>query len=355
MTRTAIADELEQLRCFADLSALPRAFNGPWGTAELRSLPTDFFVAEASGLHPAGHGEHLLLRVRKIGQNTRWVAKRLAALADVPYRAVSYAGMKDRHAVTEQWFGIHLPGKADPEWKIGPDEGFEILEAVRHDRKLRTGQLSYNRFRLQLRNCQITDRSELEQCLRDVAASGVPNYFGPQRFGHLAANLFLLQNPGDLRRLDRDDRAFALSALRGALFNGYLATRVRAHTWRTMEQGDVQISDRPRGVAEEDHSVFIAERLSAGLLWGKQAMLADPDTNGEREFYQQFPQITALLEAAGSQASRRVLCTRVGALDWHWEGEQLVLEFALGPGSYATAVLNELLEVRDMAAFESAL
>jgi tRNA pseudouridine13 synthase len=121
-----------------------------------------------------------------------------------------------------------------------------------------------------------------------------------------------------------------------------------------MQQGDVQISDRPRGVAEEDQSVFIAERLSAGLLWGKQATLADLDTNGEREFYQQFPQITALLEAAGSQASRRVLCARVGELGWHWEDEQLVLEFALGPGSYATAVLNELLQVRDLAAFDSA-
>lgn len=355
MTRTAIADELEQLRSFADLGALPRALNGPWGTAELRSLPVDFVVTEASGLHPAGHGEHLLLRVRKTGQNTRWVAKRLAALAGVPYRAVSYAGMKDRHAVTEQWFGVHLPGVADPEWQVGPDEGFEILQAVRHDRKLRTGQLSYNRFRLHLRNCHIADKSQLEQALRDIAESGVPNYFGPQRFGHLSANLFLLKDPAHLRRMDRDDRAFALSALRGALFNGYLATRVHACNWRVALPGDVQISDRPRGVAEDDQSVFIAERLPAGLLWGRQAALADSATNGEREFYQQFPQVTALLEAAGSQASRRVLCARVGAMDWHWESEQLVLEFALGPGSYATAVLNELLEVRDMAAFESAL
>jgi len=354
MTRAALGEELEQLRAFADLSALSRALNGPWGAAELRSLPTDFFVAEASGLHPAGNGEHLLLRVRKTGQNTRWVAKRLAALAGVPYRAVSYAGMKDRHAVTEQWFGVHLPGIADPEWKIDPDEGFEILETVRHDRKLRTGQLSYNRFRLQLRNCRITDKGQLEKCLRAVAANGVPNYFGPQRFGHLAANLFLLKDPADMRRLDRDDRAFALSALRGALFNGYLAARVRAANWRAALPGDVQISDRPRGVAEEDQSVFVAERLSAGLLWGRQATLADPGMNGEREFYAQFPEVTALLEMAGSQASRRVLCARIGALDWQWEGEQLVLEFALGPGSYATAVLNELLEVRDLAAFDSA-
>jgi tRNA pseudouridine13 synthase len=354
MTRAAIADELERLRAYADLGALPRASTGPWGTAELRSLPTDFFVTESSGLLPAGRGEHLLLRVRKTGQNTRWVAKRLAALAGVPYRAVSYAGMKDRHAVTEQWFGIHLPGLPDPVWNIDPAEGFEVLEAVRHDRKLRTGQLSYNRFRLQLRNCHISDKSQLEKCLREVAATGVPNYFGPQRFGHLAANLLLLKDPADMRRLNRDDRAFALSALRGALFNGYLATRVAAGNWRMALPGDVEISDRPRGVAEDDHTVFIAERLPAGLLWGRQASLADGSATGECEFFQQFPQVTALLEAAGSQASRRVLCARVGEFGWQWEGEQLALEFALGPGSYATAVLNELLEVRDLATFDSA-
>ena len=353
MMRAAISEEIERLRAFADLHALPRAMNGPWGTAELRSVPEDFFVSESSGIAPAGNGEHLLLRVRKTGQNTRWVARRLASLAGVPYRSVSYAGMKDRHAVTEQWFSIHLPGSPDPDWQIDSAEGFEVLEAVRHDRKLRTGQLSYNRFRLHLRHCRISDRDQLESCLRHVALHGVPNYFGPQRFGHMASNLLLLNDAGDLRRLDRDDRAFALSALRGALFNGYLATRVVAGTWQQALPGEVEISDRPRGVAEDDQSVFVAERQPAGLLWGRQAPAAADGTRA-LEFFQGFPGVTGLLEAAGSQMSRRVLRARVGDFEWRWENEQLVLEFALGPGSYATAVLNELLNVTDLAAFDSA-
>lgn len=354
MPATAFDAELDRLRAFADVTALPRASGGPWGNADLRQLPEDFFVAEESGLKPSGSGEHLLLRIRKTGQNTRWVAKRLAALAGVPYRAVSYAGMKDRHAVTEQWFSIHLPGQPDPQLPIDPAEGFEVLEAVRHNRKLHTGQLSYNRFRLQLRNCAVTDRERVEECLSSIATHGVPNYFGPQRFGHAAGNLTLLQDVADLRRLDRDARAFALSALRGALFNGYLALRVGAGNWRTALPDDVAISDRPRGVAEDDHSMFVPERLPAGLLWGRQATPATSGANGEREFFAQFPQVTALLEAAGAQASRRVLCARVGALAWRWEGGQLALEFALGPGCYATTVLNEILHVHDRAAFDSA-
>ena len=281
MMRAAISEEIEQLRAFTDLHALPRALNGPWGTAELRSVAADFFVAESSGIVPAGNGEHLLLRVRKTGQNTRWVAKRLASLAGVPYRSVSYAGMKDRHAVAEQWFSIHLPGVPDPDWQIDPAEGFEVLEAVRHDRKLRTGQLSYNRFRLRLRRCSISDSDQLESGLRKVALQGVPNYFGPQRFGHLASNLSLLNDAGDLRRLNRDDRAFALSALRGALFNGYLAARVIAGTWQQALPGEVEISDRPRGVAEDDQSVFVAERQPAGFLWGRQAAAGDASARAD--------------------------------------------------------------------------
>ena len=346
-----LAEELERLRVYADPSGLPYTGAGPLGTGDMRSTPEDFCVVEHSGLTATGVGEHLLLRVKKTGQNTRWVAKRLAELAGIPYRAVSYAGMKDRHAVTEQWFGIHLPGRIQPVFEVPEGEGIEILEAVWHDRKLRPGQLSYNEFRLLLRNCDVNDLEKLDSGLRAIGVAGVPNYFGAQRFGHQQGNLFILRDIKSLASIGREQRAFALSALRGALFNGYLAQRVMDGTWSDGLAGDVEISDRPRGVAEHDESVFTAERLPAGLMWGKQCQSArDEAALCERAFYGQFPLVMQLLEQAGSRASRRVLRARVGNLSWHMGGQGLELNFALGPGSYATMVLRECLRINDKGA-----
>ena len=343
-----LAEELERLRVYADPPGLPFAGAGPFGTADMRISPEDFFVAEHSGLSPAGAGEHLLLRIRKTGQNTQWVAKRLAELAQLPYRAVSYAGMKDRHAVTEQWFSLHLPGRVEPVLDLPEGEGFEVLQSVWHDRKLRPGQLSYNQFRLRLRNCIIADLPGFESRREGLRKNGVPNYFGAQRFGFDQANLFIIQDIRALPRIGRERRAFALSALRGALFNGYLATRVADGSWADGLAGDIEISDRPRGVAEEDQSIFASQRLAAGLMWGNKYQAAREDAGrAEQNFYGQYPLVTRLLEQAGCRSSRRVLCTRIGSLDWRSDGTQVELNFALGPGSYATMVLRELLVISD--------
>jgi tRNA pseudouridine13 synthase len=343
-----LTEELESLRVYADPPRLPHAGTGPLGGADMRSTPEDFFVSEHSGLTVAGKGEHLFLQVRKTGQNTRWVARRLAEIAGLPHRSVSFAGMKDRHAVTEQWFGLHLPGRVAPDILVPAAEGFEILQKVWHDRKLRPGQLSYNQFRLRLRNCVVDDRLACESRLQELLTLGVPNYFGAQRFGRAQANLSIISDPRALRGLGREQRSFALSALRGALFNGYLASRVSDGSWVNGLAGDIEISDRPRGVAEHDHSIFSAERLPAGLMWGKPAKGASEEAERrENSFYGQFPAVTRLLEQAGCRASRRVLRARIGSLNWNWQGDELELNFALGPGSYATMVLRELLVVND--------
>ncbi len=260
-------NEQVQLRNCADVDYLPRYLGGVVGAADYRCALADFRVSE-SGVEPSGTGEHLLLRVRKTGQNTRWVAKRLAEVIGVPYRAVSYAGLKDRHAITEQWFGVHLPGCPDPDMNAFSIEGVKVLMAVRHDRKLRPGQLSFNYFEILLRNCEIDGSEKVAARLHEIAAVGVPNYFGPQRFGRGLGNLELLREANDICRLNRKQRAFALSALRGALFNGYLASRVNNGDWNQLLPGEVGISDRPRGVAEHDCSVFEPERFTYGFAMG---------------------------------------------------------------------------------------
>ncbi|HJP03702.1 MAG: tRNA pseudouridine(13) synthase TruD [Chromatiales bacterium] len=345
---TISSKERTALESCADLPALPRAYGRPCGSGVIRSLPGDFRVTEFSGIEPAGTGEHLWIRVRKTGQNTRWVARALAEYLDLPYKAVSFAGMKDRHAVTEQWLSAHMPGKPDPDMGAHGIDGVEVLESARHNHKLRPGQLSYNRFRIVLRNCEVPDLAVLEKRVACIAEHGIPNYFGAQRFGRQGANLLMARDIEGFRSLGREGRGFFLSSVRGALFNGFLAERINDGCWNTFIKGEVELSDRPRGAAEGDQTVFRSTRQPNGLLWGKgnNAALAAA-LERENRFFAAFPGTTALLEAAGSRLSRRVLRAQVAELRFEQHDDGVELEFALGPGVFATVVLRELFEFDD--------
>jgi len=158
------------------------AWGGPPASGRLRSTPEDFLVYEIPLVEPAGEGEHVWLLIRKRQENTEQVARCLARLAGVTQRDVSYAGLKDRNAVTEQWFSVYLPGGSEPEWSALDSASVTLLRCAWHHRKLRRGALRGNAFRIRVRNIS-GDRPSLDRRLREVAAGGVPNYFGEQRFG----------------------------------------------------------------------------------------------------------------------------------------------------------------------------
>jgi len=207
------AGERARLARGAAFDALPTLHGPPAMTGIIRAEPADFIVRESLAFELTGAGEHLYLLVRKTGQNTRWVAQRLARVLGLPMRAVGYAGMKDRRAVTEQWFSVHLPGRADPDVEAFGIDGVEVLRTRRHSGKLRIGALSGNRFRIVIRALG-GDVTALERRLASVRDGLVPNYFGAQRFGHGGGNLDLFQDVAAPARLDRQARSFALSALR---------------------------------------------------------------------------------------------------------------------------------------------
>ena len=104
----------------------------------------DFKVFELLPFEPCGEGEHLFIHIRKTGANTLFVARQLAKYFNVKETLVSYAGLKDRFAVTEQWFGVHVPGKQTYDLSDLIIEGVEVLTYKRHNKKLRTGALSGN-------------------------------------------------------------------------------------------------------------------------------------------------------------------------------------------------------------------
>ena len=336
------SDELVRLRQGADLDRLPRLMGLPVTTGIIRAKPTDFLVRESLAFELAGVGEHLYLLVRKTGQNTRWVAKQLAQSLNLPYRAVGYAGLKDRHAVTEQWFSLHLPGCKDPDPEVFAIDGVEVLAQHRHTGKLRVGALRGNQFRIVIRNLE-GDCGELARRLSELRDGLLPNYFAAQRFGRDAGNLELF---GDLQRplkLRRESRSFALSALRSALFNNYLAQRITDGSLATVLPGEI-VYDEDRQAYRHEPEVRGQSLQPTGLLWGSGNNHAtDRALEHERRFFTPYTATTRLLENHDLRMVRRPLLLRPQQLNWQLDGQQVTVSFTLARGQFATALLRELV------------
>ena len=205
----------------------PLAYGEALGTAVLKATAEDFQVDEVLDIPLSGDGEHLWLWVEKRGLNTEEAARRLAKAAGVPLRTVSYAGLKDRQALTRQWFSVQLPGKADPDLSGAENDTLKILKTSRHKRKLQRGAHAANGFTLRLTQLN-ADKDALEQRLQLIAKQGVPNYFGSQRFGWQGGNLGEARDYAARKALpeQRNVRSRLLSTARSYLFNQVLAARV---------------------------------------------------------------------------------------------------------------------------------
>jgi tRNA pseudouridine13 synthase len=319
----------------------------------IRVEQEDFRVEELLGFDPDGSGSHALLWVEKRGANTGWVASQLARLAGVNSRDVGYSGQKDRHAVTRQAFSLPWAASAPLEPCLEfAGEGFRVLTAGRHGRKLRPGSHRGNRFVIRVRELQ-GDRSRAETLLRAIAVEGVPNYFGPQRFGRNFGNLDRARawaRGGDSPR-DRLQRGFALSAARSELFNEVLAQRVRRSDWNRLLPGEAVILDGRRSFFPAPETDTVLEERCArmdvhpsGPLWGKGESPATGVARAVEDAVAAVEgELSALLESQGLEHERRSLRVPVRSLAWRFDDDALVLEFDLPRGCFATAVLHELL------------
>lgn len=335
---------------------LPYAHGGHCGSGRLRVEDADFQVDENLGYDPDGDGEHVMIHIRKRAMNTDQVARALARLADVPLRDVSYAGMKDRNAVTTQWFSVGLAGRPEPDWSQLNDDRLEVLVSARHRRKLRRGDLEGNRFRLRIRDLD-GDRECLESRLAAIAAQGVPNYFGDQRFGRGGGNLdkaeaMLLRGK---RERDRHLRGLYMSAARSFLFNRVLARRVAEGSWNQLLGGELVTMDDMDFIFELDpDEPGLARRLAAfeihpsGPLWGRGRLRTkDEALAAETAALADWQEWRDSLEHVGLDQDRRALRISPRGFAWDWEGDDLILAFSLPAGAYATALLRELIEPRE--------
>jgi len=336
-----------------DPDVFARVHGAPPATGVLRSRPEDFVVDELPLVEPSGAGEHVLLHVQKRNTNTDWLARQLARFAGVRPVDVGYAGLKDRQALTTQWFSVRLAGRPEPDWAALNLPDVSVLDHALHGRKLQRGALRGNRFTLTLRSVA-GEREAIVTRLRAVAERGVPNYFGPQRFGHGGRNVdeavaMLVEG----RRVrDRHRRGLYLSAARAWLFNRVLDARVAAANWDRAVAGDVMILDGRRSHFSIDApDETIAARLAgfdihpSGPLWGTgERAVAAEALAIEDAALAGYEAWCEALAKAGLKQERRALRLRVNDLTWTFpEPGTLQLSFALTAGAYATAVLREIV------------
>ncbi|MDO6825644.1 tRNA pseudouridine(13) synthase TruD [Marinobacter sp. 1_MG-2023] len=336
------------------------------GSAHLKTVPDDFRVSEVLEAFPehteqsgissvAGEGEHLCLRLEKTGDNTEFVAGELATLAGCRPFDVGFCGLKDRHAVTSQWFSLYRPGMMEDDSALIEQVSarWPVKSACRSVRKLRRGDHQGNHFTIRLRQIS-ADREAVECALERLKIQGAPNYFGPQRFGFGGANLdrAVHIDPAALNRRGgqgkgrrrgrgssrsgggRDDRKNVLyfSAARSWLFNEVLASRVADASWRTPLPGE-------------------PTETATGPMWGDGGTVASGEAGQrERDIVAQAPKLASLFMMTRMKPERRPLVAEAEGLSWSWlDDGGLELEFFLQPGQYATTILSDIFELEDIS------
>lgn len=359
-----LADEV-----FASLDSLSYVQGKPATSAVLKQQFTDFRVDEQLGFEPSGAGDHLFVHLRKTDLGTTEVARLLADSTGISQRDVGYSGMKDRRGECSQWFSLKLAQDAATETKLQRLESdqLQLLDLQRNNRKLRIGSHRGNQFTLLLRDC-VGEPAEFERRLRGLATHGMPNYFGPQRFGRQMSNL---QQVTELFQLDGQDngqtgrragggqrkRGMLYSAARSYLFNQVLSRRIEEDSWDSYIIGDVlnlDGTDRFFAVPPGEWDEVLEQRLRdmdihlTGLMPGLPKAQDKYATVGqaadiEDAVCQNYPLLLAGLKEHGVQAGRRSLRCAIRDMQWSWPNEgQLQVQFTLPRGAYATSLLREL-------------
>ena len=267
--------ELEDFRF--DWSALPAATDGLAGTGG-RTLVCvgDFVVSEVPRCLPSGDGEYAYAYVEKRNLNTQDL---IAALRErgVPYNAVGVAGLKDKHAVTRQWLSVPAQFSGHLE-SLDELDGVRVLETSRHGEGLGRGRLRGNRFEARVREPDSGWQARGNAIIERLRTVGLPNYFGPQRYGRFNSNAIdgvrMLRGekvPGG-RRLNE----FFISALQSHLFNWNLKGRIEQGMYDRVFTGDRARRHDTGGMFLVGDGVMESERarrleISAALpLYGRK-------------------------------------------------------------------------------------
>jgi len=323
--------------------------------ARFVSSPETFFVEEIPAYLPSGEGDHTYVWIEKRNLTTLDAVNRLARVLGVENRDVGYAGMKDRRATTRQW--LSLSGVDQARAQEAVVEGVRILATGRHRNKLRVGHLHGNRFEILLTDLAANEGAAIAGALAHLAAKGVPNRYGHQRFGSAGDNvevgLSVLR--GTRREPDSRWRKLLLSAVQSAVFNRVLDLRAKEGGLLVLRSGDILEKVDSGGQFPSIDLVADQARVDAGEVVPTAPLPGSRVREPEPGSAARALEDRALVELGigpeelslvgrSLPGTRRPVVVKV-TLDEPAVTEEdghLRLRFSLPPGSYATVVLEAL-------------
>lgn len=348
---------------------LPYLTDGlPGVGGRLRAQPEHFEVVEIPLYEASGEGEHLYVNITKVGLTTRQVQCDLAQLFGLKQSGVGLAGLKDKRARTTQTFSIHL-GIKDPEFarqsaeRIEEALGVHVNWAKFHRNKLRTGHLLGNHFSIVVSDLECDVREAVERCSRISEAlkrRGLPNFYGPQRFGTEGGNveqgIGILQ--GSVTRRDRWLCRFLVSSVQSYLCNLYLAERLQRGMFDQLMMGDVAKKHDTGGIfevesVEAEQPRYAAQEISfTAPIFGPKMRQAQHESGAlEASVLRQTSVALEDFARSGAKGTRRMGRLLVDDLTCVTRADALVFHFSLPKGAYATTVLREFIkDDRELAA-----
>lgn len=330
-------------------------------TGQIKLSPQDFFVEEELGFTPSGNGNHLFLFIEKQATNTNFLAQHLARQFNLPVKEIGFSGLKDRHALTRQWFSLPWAANKNlPNVTEINTENWQVLNLTRHNKKLKRGTHKANIFKLKIKidNPSPEAASWFKERWQLISSQGVPNYFGLQRFGRNYQNIsgainWLLPNPANLTKQaapKRQAKSMYLSALRSALFNVFVSQQVAAGTWLAASLGRRYNLNASNSFFTDPSATNLAQRVETGDLHPAAPLAGRGElaTQGEaleleEKFRKEFEIYWQALANQGLKAEYKAMRLLPEPLEFNWQAPYLTLGFKLPTGCFATSVVAELL------------
>lgn len=337
--------------------ALPFALGLNRVSGVLREKDEDFKVFEHLSFELTGEGEHLFLLIEKENCNTEWVAKQLQKSFNIDSKAMGYAGKKDRHSVSRQWFSVQLPGiifdEAEIREKVDNDQ-FRLVEFSRHNKKLRRGAIAFNHFEILITQVKGELDANSELSLRD---NGFPNYFGYQRFGIDSSNLPKAEKmlKSEIKVKSRDKKSMLISASRSFLFNLQLAKRVEDKSWNKALEGDCfNLQGSKSYFSAQEGEFGLQSRLDSndihvsGWLPGNQKSEASSVAlQSETDSISLFDAWFDGFKKHRIDSARRAFRVVPDKLKITQESDAIRLSFNLPTGAFATSLIREFCDIKD--------
>jgi len=320
----------------------------------IKETPEDFVVSEIPVYEPEGTGEHLFIQLTKQGITTRDVQKALSRIYQTPRGDVNYAGIKDKHAVTTQFFSVWLKDGQDKDlaYQLEEELPVTINKLTYHRRKIKSGHLLGNQFSIRIRHpdLPVDEAAEKSRAIaRVIRTKGLPNFYGSQRFGMEGDNaqkgLEILL--GKRKEKNKWLRRFLTSSYQSYLFNYYLFRRIQQGLYQTILEGDIAKKQQTGGIfvvedREAEQQRFDNQEICyTGPVYGKKMTPAQSESGRleEQILQEQQMDMQKLREARLTGTRRQGIL--IPEIEVEEETDALRLHFSLPKGAFATIVIRE--------------